>query len=626
MLETFQTTSESSFLLHLWGNARLEHRGRIVPIRQKALAVLYYLVLEGHSPRNTLAALLWNNADPMSNLRQEIAHLRKVFAKYGVDLFPGQGLLELPSFVQVQTGKHDGTSLEGLELQGASEEFELWLEQQRRKLRTMTATVWNREDLLDQLATQLRMPSVLILEGLPGSERTAFAIRLAARLGLPFNEGLGTVERSLRFLKAPYPTEARAVISNLKSGVTVLARSVFGEPSRLQLELTERFASDQVIEVKLPPLTWLEARRSALSNISFNPAAELYLESQGIPAHLSALIEQRRQNRIEPKTLPPKLVQKVQLEARFLSLDARIAMEKLSVHPGVLSDEMIDALKIEAHLDELERRCWLRYSSGWRFSFESVRRMVYHTLQPGNRIRTHNQLAQFFAQKREQTIDFFETFHRMMGGESINWPAVSSGLSAPAKQALEGWLQNTLRTPIRSAPLESRESLGLSMRIGTRELALLTGLQYGQGFDCKDGKITIVRTEPSFKAAGAVFGSLEEPALIRLSGSVHDSNTFGLGLSGDAAPLRLGMSGEPSDISLASVHETLYHNNHLWLPIKPQFEYWFYAPKHSALNISTQLETGIIEANLEAWNVAKSGEPAREVQAYPLEVAHQFVA
>jgi hypothetical protein len=625
MLETFQTTSESSFLLHLWGNARLEYRDRIVPIRQKALAVLYYLALEGHSPRNTLAALLWDNTDPMSNLRQEIAHLRKVFANYGVDLFPNHGLLELPSFIQVQTGKHNGMPLEGLELQGASEEFELWLEQQRRKLHSTTGTVWNREDLLDQLATQLRMPSVVILEGLPGSERTAFALRLAARLGLPFIEGLGNVERSLRFLKAPYPPEARAFIGKAKSGVTVLARSVFGEASRLQLELTERFASDQIIEVKLPPLTWTEARRGALANMSFNPAAELYLESQGVPSHLSSLIEQTRQNRMMPKSLPPKLVQKVQLEARFLSLEARIAVERLSVHPGVLSDEVIHALKIEAHLDELERRGWLRYSGGWRFGFESVRRMVYHTLQPGNRTRMHTQLAQFFAQKREQNVDFFEVFHRMMSGEPCNWSEVCARLDAPAKQALELWLQNTLRTPIRPAPFEGRPSLALPMRSGARELALLNSLQYGQGFHCKDGKITIVRSEPSFEAAGTVFGTFEEPALIRLSGSVYDTSHFGLGLSGQAAPLRLGVFGEPSGISLASLHEALRHHNHLWLPIGTQFEYWFYAPKHSALNISTQLETGIIEASLEAWSLAKPGETAREVQAYPLEVAHQLV-
>jgi len=71
--------------LHLLGHVHFTRDGRNVVVSSKSAALLTYLVLERQAHhREHLAELLWDTADPLRNLRVELARLKRD----GVTTFP----------------------------------------------------------------------------------------------------------------------------------------------------------------------------------------------------------------------------------------------------------------------------------------------------------------------------------------------------------------------------------------------------------------------------------------------------------------------------------------------------------------------------------------------------------
>lgn len=113
--------------LPLYGPARAEGPLGPLPLRRKALGILYYLALEGPTRREKLADLLWGHGAALQNLRVELTHLRRVFGK---GTFQGR-ILELPPGVELDPTPEGEEVLEGLE--DLSPAFTDWVHVQRAR-------------------------------------------------------------------------------------------------------------------------------------------------------------------------------------------------------------------------------------------------------------------------------------------------------------------------------------------------------------------------------------------------------------------------------------------------------------------------------------------------------------
>ena len=600
--------------LHLpvWGSVRLERDGQTVPLRLKALAILYYLGLEGQAERQDLATMFWDNDDPQSNLRVELHHLRSTLKTLNIDAFErNQNPLVLPMSIRIDKQHTKDIPLEGLErLTGVSASFEVWLEWHKRSLLEPSAPPGDREALLSALSVKLPKAGLLILQGLPGSDRTAFAQGLARWLGLNFNEGLSGNEGVLKYAKSPFPSDLRQQVLSAK-GLVVLARSAFGETPRALLELSEALPASRVTELTLAPLSWSEARQGPLAKLRFGRAAGLYIASQGVPSHLRERLCDDSDHPLEPGQLPAapaKMLGKLQLELRYLPMDARIALEKLSVHPASIPDGLATALEVEAHLEEFERRGWLVYRQCWRFAHESVRRILHEGLQPGRRTRTHGRAAAYFAATGHAPA---EAYHRLHAGEPVDWQRVAQQLRAPERSALCQWLQRHPQTISDSleylppAPLEPLWMQDASYE--PCEQALLETAHYGEGMTGEHGRVTVVRTSAHSQRCGLVYAPFEEETLLRLRGRALVENTFGFGLEPDADPLAIGIHRSPNRVRLLSTQRGGQHDSQVILPASEQFEHWLLVKPNQPLHISSGMERGVIELELTALRVAQHG-------------------
>ena len=98
------------------GPARVAGPEGQLRLRRKALAILYYLALEGATHRERLADLLWDGIDPLSNLRVELNAINRELANASLPLFtPYQDPLRLPDGLRLdlQEGPAD-TLFQGL--------------------------------------------------------------------------------------------------------------------------------------------------------------------------------------------------------------------------------------------------------------------------------------------------------------------------------------------------------------------------------------------------------------------------------------------------------------------------------------------------------------------------------
>ena len=139
--------------LRLLGPPELLHRGRRVRLRSlKSYALLAYLALEGPTPRERLAALLWDTPSGRGNLRVEVHRLAQtlpgVFARRRGVLALAELDLDVAAFeAAVRSADwpraqalYRGPFLEGLEVD-ASPEFADWTRYQRTRLQEARRTV-----------------------------------------------------------------------------------------------------------------------------------------------------------------------------------------------------------------------------------------------------------------------------------------------------------------------------------------------------------------------------------------------------------------------------------------------------------------------------------------------------
>lgn len=377
--------------LHLLGPAHVTVDGRKVRVARKGLAVLCYLALERTAARERLASLLWGHRQAMTNLRVEIHRLRSAFAPWNVDPFDGStDPLSLTRAIHVQAGSGAGDLMEGLD--DVSTAYQDWLEYRR--------AVWStdggdtvRTHVVDELAADAAPPYVIVLEGAPGSGRRDVARALARRLSLPFLVGADTMagEAAVRHID-PAACDSDAVaarISNDDENVWVVTRSTFGEDPALVLRLRAMVPPERLRFVRLPPLTWNEARATMPEDLAFEEGARWYLASGGNPGYLGELVKLRDRMRDTGELpVPQRLRAMYALEARRLGEAARAALERLSVHDGVFTSTLLATLRADAHVDELERHGWLRYENGiWRYSDPAIPRLIGAEIGDGQRTR-----------------------------------------------------------------------------------------------------------------------------------------------------------------------------------------------------------------------------------------------
>ncbi len=614
--------------LPLWGTAQLEFENQAVPIRKKSLAILYYLALEGATSRDTLADLIWDRLDATSNLRVELHDLRLKLQPLGIQAFPrGQNPLKLPEGITLETAKRNSelrnTSLqpmEGLErgLDQISTAFEQWLAARRRSLIDPVQATWGREKLIATLAAQVQNSSVLVLSGLPGFDTTNVVRELARSLNLSFVEGLTGPAKSLKFLKQPFAQNALENIVEHIEGVVAVSLSTFGELPRLILELEERLSESRLIYFALKPLSWVDARNGPLAQISFSQAAQYYLETQGNPTHLQYLLAGTQSNlQVQPYS---KIASKIQLEARDLSHEARLALERLSIQPGSISEGLIQALVAEPYLDELERSGWLRFSDAWYISYESVRRLIYTSNKPGFRVRTHQRAARYFESINEPLQ---AAFHRSGALEPTDWEELLEFSDPVQRLALEYWLSKELHRNLRNS-INPKTPQTLHRLIDLEhELPVLENDRFGTGLEFEDSAMRFVRASMQPEPAGMEFHAFEHDVVICARGQAFSEHLFGMGLSGQAVPLEFGLSGGRPRLILLDINAPSVVGDITVLPLEERFEHWIYIPSGTGFYVHSRLENGIVDLELHAYTVAENpASNALKVDSYPLGTAN----
>ncbi|GIW26841.1 MAG: hypothetical protein KatS3mg070_0204 [Meiothermus sp.] len=594
-----------SIQLKLWGPARLEYQGRELKLQRKGLAILYYLALEGATRREVLADLLWGHSAASQNLRVELHRLSQALAPLGYTLFKaGEDPLQLPPFVTLDRTPAPGAPMEGLE--DISVEFRAWLEGQRSQLMASSSGMVGRERLVQEVASQIILPSVLILTGRPGSGRTAFAQALAKALGMPFLEGPRGGGKALHYLRPPYTDVSIERILTDRDGLWVVERSSYGEDPKLILELRSHYPAERTRYIALPPLSWAEARASMLSNLPFAQAARLFLASGGSPGHLRELLAVPHNGTEMP--LPQRVRAQVQLEARMLSLEARLALERLSVHPGPYSQGLLDALEATPYLDELERRGWLVYAGQWQFSDDASRRVLYLGLQPGRRQQYHRQAALQCAMEEQRMA---EAYHRLMAGDTADWGTFVNTLPGWTRYGLKAWLGMNEALPMK--PSISEVAKG-------SELALLEEARFGQGFEVDGRHVRWARTPSLSTTSGIIWAAHDEASLLHLKGNAYVENPLGVGISGRAAPLMLEIQ-EPREarvIFLSGIQAGALADNALLLPLQEELDVWFRIPAGASVRLTSSAESGLIDLEVTSYRIAPAAltQSAAKVEAY----------
>lgn len=479
--------------LFLYGPARAEGPLGPLPLRRKALGILYYLALEGPARRERLADLLWDHGAASQNLRAELTHLRSFLGK---EAFRGT-VLSLPPGVELDRTPGGGDPLEGLE--DLSPAFDDWLQALRARLGSGEETLPFPERL-----RRVRPPALVVLVGPPGSGREELARALAARLGLPWKRGSGPGQGVFFFGDPLPPKEAALALEPTPGQVLVVARSSFGEDPSFLLVLRARFPAEMTLVERVPRLSWQEAVGGPLRHLPFAEAARFYLRSGGRVEVLRELLAMGN-----PEALPQRVRAMVALEARHLPQEVRRTLEVLALHPGPWSPEAAGALGWTPALEELEHRGWFCFAEGRYWLTEpEFRPYLTAGLAAGEQARWHLRLAEAF---REAGDPVAEAYHRLRGGEPVD----RTGLA----RSLKGWrramaldLEGPKRLPRARVGLGARRALERAPEV---VLVSWGGRRVGEGFE------------------------LGEAGVVRLRGFLYQELPLGFGASLEASPLSL---------------------------------------------------------------------------------------
>jgi len=554
--------------LPLFGPSRAEGPMGPLPLRRKALGILYYLALEGPTRRERLADLLWGHRVALQNLRSELTHLRSFFGK---EAFRGP-VLTLPPGVELDRTPGSGEAMEGLE--DLSPAFADWVYGWRTRL-----APGEEGTPFPKRLEAVRPPALVILIGPPGSGQESLAQALAQKLGLLLRHGLGE-GAGVFYLSEPFPPkEVGLALKPLPGRVLVVARSSFGEDPSFLLALRTRFPAEVTVVEQVPCLSWREAVGGPLRHLPFAEAARFYLRSGGRVEVLRELLAMGN-----PEALPQRVRAMVALEARHLPWEARKALEVLALHPGPFPEKLAWILGYGEALDELEHRGWLLYCEGrYRFSEPQFRPYLTAGFGEGERCRLHARLAEAWEALGDPVA---AAYHRFYG---------EKGEALKAAQ-LGSWRQALAAHPGPNVPLpRSRVRKGKKRALETEEIHLVSF----QG-----------------EVAEAVL-ELEEPLLLHLQGEVYQELPLGLGANLEAFPFRLrSLKGEGAVYFLPRANPGYYP----WGAVLPQENLdheFLLRPGQYLLELGTP---GVVSLRLQAWETA----PGNQEILVPLEMTESL--
>ena len=598
----------ASARLVLTGEAALEVGGRRVHVRRKGLALLAYLALDGPARRDALADLLWGTRHGRGNLRVE---LRRLNVAFGRDLQRrGADPLDLPGWLEVRIGGSPHDFLRGME--DLTPRFDEWLVIQRERMAAEAEPFEGTHAWVDKLAALIPASAVVLLRVTPATDGRAEARVLATALRRQLLEGSEEGGRpSVRLLPPPFGDgQARAVARDVArdaENIWVVPLPAYGEEPLCVLEMRSMLRSERLFEVEVPPLAWAEARRDVLSGLPFERAAPIYLQSGGNAGFLAELMESG------PDVLPPRIHAAYLWEARHASLEARLALERLSVHPGPLPRSLIEVFEAQASLDELERRGWLAFDAGWRFADPVARRVVDLGLQPGRRQHFHLLAAE--ALEREG-LALAALYHRREAGGTVDWEGVEACLTPWARRAFRVYRHGA------AAPSPTVGSVGSVGRdppspppVTGTEMALLEELRYGGAVYGDGTRWSIVRTGGEASATGAVFETPREPLLLHIRGRGFVDSPLNVGLDGESAALSLRHDGVLRAVFVAGLRAPAVSESVAVVPLGTPFETWLRLDPGSRLRVESSALMAVIEMEMAIYRDGAGGRQCTGRQA-----------
>lgn len=586
------TVGEHCLYLPVRGPVRLVGPAGRHKLRRRSLAILYYLALEGSTRRERLADLLWETADPLSNLRVELNALNVVLRDSGLKAFPAfQDPLQLPEGLKLdlQSGSSDAL-LEGFESIGS--DFQEWLNWKRTRLKAAVSSGYDNSALLDTLAAGLKAPYLLVIEPEPFGVADDLVEALARRLALPLLP-LAASGAGLRHVQPPYAAGLVDRILEDDGSIWVFERPFFGpDPSEL-LELRYRLPAARTSYVKLPVATWLAARGSKpLKGLDFVPAARLFLASCGHPGYLAEAADYIDQ---DPLPVPQKYRAAVELELRKLRPECRQLLQTMVVSRRLTPGGGFEQLQTEECVAELVNNGWLEFNGeDWGFRSAFIRCLVYDCLPEGVRQSYHRKRSNELAKNGHTAVS---QLHLYLAGEPTDKETLLGLLSGWARELVGGKLGvQTRKQPVSTSMVSSAAE---------DSFLELTG-KFGSGVEQVGNAVAIVRLGQETVASGVTLAVPNGPVLLKLEGQSYIRNVMGIGFGGKAVPLAVRFDGIQRIVMAPDLPAGM-HKDGLLLPLPEQFEYWFVCPAASEITIESQSERGVIQLDAQVYARVESG-------------------
>lgn len=555
-------------------------QGEVVPLRRKALALLYYLALEGPSTRDRVAELLWGHPGARTNLRSELYHLQR---KTQLTFPPRQDPLTLPPEVKLYQSPNGGyrNFLEGLE--GLSPEFDEWLSHKRFELESMPTSLSQLEHL--GTLTNLPRPGLWIVDAPAGSHVEGLVRELASMYDLPVHTRWPSDPRGLLYVRPPYPSSFTAERLATWPDVIVFELPPFGEEPQLLLELRSLYPVERTRFFRVPPVPFLTAWDSLMRERSFSEAARIYIRAAGRLALMNEILQAGHEAPLRYRAL-------YRAEARRLPREARLALERLSVCRGPMSDTFIQRIDVEWAVEELERRRWLHFDNGWHFSDSMARRSLLYALPPGIR-RLYHALAEEALEEEGQVLA--AAWHRKARGEPVDWPAL-----IPSMEEYPSALLGNSIPPTEVPYREVFRGAGIP---------LLEGDASGPGLERSDGDWYLLRFEEHAPPTQVVWEPMEEDVLLRVEGELHVFAPLSGALE-DRPPLEWWLG--KARLAFAPVKQAHRLSDGRWLlPARGAFAYDLRLPAGSSLRLESNAREMALRLRITAYTPGRKGSSVR---------------
>jgi len=581
--------NHASLRLVLRDEVRLEQEGKPLKLRRKGLAILAYLAVMGHGSRERLASLLWENGRGRANLRVELHGLLRAVER---PLFvAGEDPLRLPDWLEVDLRAGGREQIGGLD--DITPAFDDWLESVRSQSQRVGLRNRGVEEVAQRLASGLAPPFLVVVRARPGDGPREFVAALGAALRMPVIGGYEAPGRVLRLVAPPYPERVVSAVLAGRDGGFVLEAPAYGEDPREILQLRNALDPARVRYVELPALSWEDARLGLLRDLPFDLAGRAYLVTAGNPGYLRELSRMGWPNVAsgDVPVIPRRIRAAYQLEMRYASLEARMALERLSVNPGSMSEGLIGAFDARGVVDELERRGWLVYDGAWRFREPESRTVLYGSLQPGRRAAYHRDAA------RQMAVEgnwLGEAYHLLAAGLEPDWSAAHAprGLN---RLAVDAW---------RTGVVDGDPAPGEYVLRGPA-LALLEDKREGPGVSGEGSRWRFVRN-PGDGASSVTFELPEQPCLLRIVGKACVGSPLGVGIEGDAFPLVLDVPGGGRVVFLEGLRAPVRKCGALLLPCGTDLACGVLLPAGGSVRLACRADAAVVDLEIDAsaWQPA----------------------